>query len=98
MNRWALWSAWWCPPPPGPPSGKHKESSMDREVIHVGKSNTAILRGEADLSSWSEEELIRGQKRSASGRWQGRPPKVVPKALHDELVKRKMSKAYELLS
>ena len=35
---------------------------------------------------------------SAIGKWQGRPPKVVPKVVHDELVKRKMTKAYELLS
>lgn len=71
---------------------------MKREVIQVGQRNSAILRGEEDLTVWSEEELIRGQRRSASGRWQGSRPKVVPTLLHDELVKRKMTKAYELLS
>lgn len=71
---------------------------MDREVVHVGLATTAILRGEADLSSWSEEELIRGQKRGRNGRWTGRPPKVIAKAVHDELVKRKLTKAYELLN
>ena len=71
---------------------------MKREVIQVGKRNSAILRGGEDLTSWSEEELIRGQRKSASGRWQGSRPKVVPTLLHDELVKRKMTKAYELLS
>ena len=71
---------------------------MKREVIQVGKRNSAILRGEEDLTSWSEEELIRGQRKSASGKWQGSRPKVVPTLLHDELVKRKMTKAYELLS
>lgn len=71
---------------------------MKREVIQVGQRNSAILRGEEDRSVWSEEELIRGQRRSASGRWQGSRPKVVPTLLHDELVKRKMTKAYELLS
>lgn len=71
---------------------------MKREVIQVGKRNSAILRGEEDLTIWSEEELIRGQRKSASGKWQGTRPKVVPTVLHDELVKRKMTKAYELLS
>lgn len=66
--------------------------------VYVGKTNRAILDGEVDLSIWSEEELVRGQRKSASGRWQGSRPKVVPTLLHDELVKRKMTKAYELLS
>lgn len=66
--------------------------------VGVGKTNLAIFNGEVDLSIWSEEELVRGQRRSANGKWMGRPPKVVPKAIHDELVKRKMSKAYDLLN
>lgn len=66
-------------------------------IVNVGKTNLAILRGELDLSVWSEEELIRGQRRASNGRFMGRPPKVVPKAIHDELVRRKMSRAFELL-
>lgn len=65
--------------------------------VWVGKTNAAILAGEVDLSIWTEEELIRGQKRDKNGRWVGRPPKVIPKAVHDELVRRKMSKAHDLL-
>jgi hypothetical protein len=71
---------------------------MKRELVQLGKTNSAILNGSADLSLWSEEELIRGQRRSANGKFQGRPPKVVPKALHDELVARKMTQAYNLLN
>ena len=65
--------------------------------VYVGNTNRAILDGELDLSVWSEEELIRGQRRGRNGKWQGRKPKVVPMAVHDELVRRKMSRAYELL-
>lgn len=57
----------------------------------------AILNGEMDLSAWSEEELMRGQRRSRRGTWEGRPPKLVPKAIHDELVRRKMSEAHDLM-
>lgn len=63
----------------------------------MGTVSTAILRGEEDVSLWSEEELIRGQKKGINGGWVGRKPSVVPKAVHDELVKRKLSKSYELL-
>lgn len=66
---------------------------MSSGVAYLGKTNAAILNGELDLSSWSEEELRRGQRRASNGRFHGRPPKVVPKAIHDELVKRLQAKA-----
>jgi hypothetical protein len=65
--------------------------------VKVGKTNTAILRGELDLTTWSDEELLRGQRRDRNGRWSGRPPTIVPKAIHDELVRRKMGQAHDLL-
>ncbi len=71
---------------------------MSRKMIHVGKSGSAVLTGADDLSQWDEEELVRGQRKSRRGTWEGRPPKIVPKALHDELIKRKLTKAYDLLN
>lgn len=65
--------------------------------VSVGGTNAAILRGDEDLSVWSDEELRRGQRKSARGRWEGRPPAVVPKAIHDELVRRTMDRATGLL-
>ena len=65
--------------------------------IRIGATNRAILSGEADLSAWSDEELMRGQRRDLGGHWRGRPPTVVPRAVHDELVRRKMSAAHDLL-
>lgn len=70
---------------------------MSTNAVYVGKTNRAILNGTDDLSLWSEEELIRGQRRDKNGRWAGRPPKVVPRQVHDELVRRRMSEAYDLL-
>ena len=65
--------------------------------MHIGIMNTAILNGEEDLSVWTEEELIRGQRRNKNGYFQGRPPKIVPKAVHNELVRRRLSRAGEIL-
>jgi len=75
---------------------------MNREVsmssrISIGNANLAILNGEADLSLWSDEELRRGQRRDRKGHWSGRPPKVIPKAIHDELVRRTYDEASKLL-
>ncbi|HWJ62106.1 MAG TPA: hypothetical protein VNS19_09045 [Acidimicrobiales bacterium] len=65
--------------------------------ISLGKTNAAILSGEEDLTLWSEEELVRGQKKGKNGRWTGRKPKVVPTAVHHELTRRRMGQAYELM-
>ena len=65
--------------------------------IEVGKTNHAILKGDADLSLWSDEELRRGQRKDRNGNWGGRPPKVVPKAIHDELVRRTYDEASAVL-
>jgi hypothetical protein len=69
----------------------------ERALVRISESSTRVITGQEDLSQWSEEELIRGQKKDRNGKYQGKPPLVVPKALHDELVKRKMSRAFELL-
>ena len=65
--------------------------------VPVGRTTMSILDGSMDLTAWSDEELMRGQRRSKRGTWEGRPPRLVPKAIHDELVRRKMSKAHDIL-
>lgn len=67
----------------------------ERARIYLGKTNTDILVGKNDVSDWTEEELEMGRRQSKSGTWSGRPPVVVPKAVHDELVKRTLNNAQE---
>lgn len=71
------------------------EPAPERARIYLGKTNTDILTGQADLSGWTEEELAMGRRQSKSGTYSGRPPKVVPKSIHDELVKRTLNNAQE---
>lgn len=66
--------------------------------VRVGKTNLALLRGDEDVRQWDDEELERGRRRDKNGAWSGRPPAIVPKVIHDELVRRKLSKGYELLA
>lgn len=66
--------------------------------VGVGKRNAAIMRGEEDVTMWSDEELIRGQRRDRNGKWGGRPPTVIPAVIHHELVKRRMGEAGRLLN
>jgi hypothetical protein len=72
-----------------------------RAMIQVNSTTADILDGTADLSTWDDEELLRGQRRCQVGKFKGafvgRPPKVVPMAIHHELNKRRMSRAGEVL-
>jgi len=82
---------------------KHKYRVGDygnghRALVRCGKGMTDVLIGKDDLSEWDDEELRRGRKRDKNGGWQGRDPVVVAKAVHDELVKRTLSKANKLLT
>lgn len=70
----------------------------ERALMRIGKTNTKIITGQEDLSLWSDEELRRGQRKDKHGQWKGRPPKIVPKAIHDELVRRTMEKAVGLMN
>lgn len=71
---------------------------MKGKNVSLGKRNAAVLRGEDDLSEWSDEELLRGQRRNKNGKWGGRRPKLVPLALHRELNSRRLHEAKEILS
>lgn len=74
-----------------------KAHGNERALVRLGKGNTNILTGQEDLSTWDDEELRRGRKRDANGQWRGVDPVVVPKALHDELVRRTLSAAEEAM-
>jgi hypothetical protein len=65
----------------------------ERAYVRLGVNNTLVITGQDDLSQWDDEELRRGRKRDKHGGWMGKDPVVVPKVLHDELVKRTISKA-----
>lgn len=75
----------------------------ERAFVRVGTSTTKILSGEDDLSDWDDEELRRGRRRVNKpgsrfhGKFQGKDPVVVAKALHDELVRRTMDQAAKKL-
>jgi hypothetical protein len=92
--------------PAGLRKKKAREGSLrgdEQAFVRVSTTATKILVGDDDLSEWTDEELRRGRRmvRKAGrnqGRFVGRDPIVVPKKLHDELVRRTMSKANALLN
>lgn len=73
------------------------EPHAQRAFVRLGRGTTDILVGKEDLRTWSDEELRRGQKKDKNGRFQGRAPNIVPKAVHDELVRRTLDEAGQML-
>lgn len=50
-----------------------------------------------DLADWDMEELLRGKRRDKNGNFGGRPTKMIPREVHDELARRVKSQvAHEL--
>ena len=68
-----------------------------RALVRLGAGMTDVLIGKEDLKTWDDEELRRGRRRDKHGGWQGRDPIVVAKAVHDELVRRTLERANQLL-
>lgn len=58
---------------------------------------TKVHIGEDDLSQWSDEELQRGKRRSADGRFHGPDPEVLPRAVVDELNRRAFHQANSIV-
>ncbi len=74
-----------------------KVSVDGRAKVRLSKTNTALFLGHVDLTTWDDEEIWRGQKKASNGKWVGRPRAVVPHAVHEERIRRTMTKAHELL-
>lgn len=72
-------------------------TGKERAVVRLGISTTRIITGQDDLSEWSDEELRAGRRRDKHGGWMGVEPKIIPKALHDELVRRTLFQSNELM-
>lgn len=71
------------------PKGTIRTGGKKDLVTRVaGKSAEAIVNPET-IKDWDMEELERGYRRSTNGTFHGRPPKIVPRAVIDELHRRK---------
>ena len=68
----------------------------DRYRVALSPTMSAVYRGEDDLSEWTDEELQRG-KRKVGGRFHGPDPKVLPRAIADELNRRTFEQAYSIV-
>lgn len=65
------------------------EPYTGRSYVRIGPTSTAILLGNEDISTWTDDELRNGKRHGTPGK----TPSVIPMALHDELVRRTLVEA-----
>lgn len=66
-----------------------------RSRVQIGPGNTAVLQGQDDVTTWSDEELLYGRRKDKSGSFRGRQPSVVPRAVHQEIARRMVRIVWE---
>lgn len=69
-----------------------------RGIATVSRTTADVLDGLDDLSEWDDEEIRRGQRRNRNGGFSGRPPKLVPQAIHAERHRRTLTRAHQLFT
>lgn len=68
-----------------------------KAFTRLSPSTTQVLIGTDDIADWDDEELRRGRRRDRAGGFAGVDPQVVPKAITDELTRRLLSQAEEVM-
>lgn len=69
------------------PRGQKRAGGDIRTRVH-GRAADALVEPES-VKEWDMEELERGYRRDKNGAFTGRPPKVIPRSIIDELHRRK---------
>jgi len=78
---------------------KHLEDGtmLLRNKVPVSPRVQALLNGQIDVEELDDDELVRGYMRSRDGSFKGRLPRVVPKAIHDRMIRELFARADDML-
>lgn len=75
--------------PRGKGSQKHKVAVQGRMA--------QFMAGEITMADLDTEELLKGQLRAEDGSFRGRPPKLIPREMHDEMVRELLARGDQLI-
>lgn len=77
---------------PLPPQGKKAKHALE---LHVTGRMRQLIEGEIDVSDLDDEELMSGSFRDGSGKLNPGRNKVIPKSMHQEIVRRILERGQE---
>lgn len=66
-----------------------------RAYVRVSGKVAGLIAGDDTLTSWDDEELLRGQAKSKRGKFEGRPPTMVPREVYAEWARRQMEQGFQ---
>lgn len=69
---------------------------MAAEKVRVQGRMAAFMKGDLTVEDLDDEELARGQFRDANGNFGGRPNKLIPREVQQEMIKRLLARGDEL--
>jgi len=68
-----------------------------RNAVNVAPRVRDLLDGTISIEDLDDEELVRGYMRAKNGTFAGRAPRVVPKAIHDRMIRELFARADDML-
>ncbi|QFG12401.1 hypothetical protein HWC69_gp099 [Gordonia phage Ranch] len=74
---------------------RHGNQYLPDELVGRMTRYQKLVHGIITVEDLDDEELARGQCRDENGRFSGKPPKAIPKDIHDALVRRLFERARE---
>lgn len=69
---------------------------MAQERVRVQGRMAQFMKGELTVEDLDDEELARGQFRDEHGRFSGRPNKLIPREVQQEMIRRLLARGDEL--
>lgn len=74
-----------------------RRTARGTSKVEMARVMVDIIDDPEVLKEWDDEELARGQRRDKDGKFRGRPPTVMPRAILVEQQRRKVSEANDRL-
>ena len=71
--------------------GSHKQ-----EKVRISGRMAQFMAGDISIEDLDDEELARGQFRDANGQFSGRPNKLIPREVQQEMIRRLLARGDEL--
>lgn len=66
-------------------------------MLTIGASTADLLDNPSQVLDWDDEELRVGHRRGADGHIKGAPPRVIPRIVYEELVRRTIDQCLETM-
>ncbi len=83
---------------PVPRRPKKRRTQNGGAIIRLSPTVAGAVYDGVSFDDWDDEELMRGRRRNKHGKFTGRPPLVIAASMHQELNRRRFSRAHQIMA